>query len=612
MDLGSDDTEVGVIHRLGTAIRVVPRVFVFAWKAKPITLVVTSVFSAVIALIPAGLVWMTKLIVDGVVEASGGERDWLELVPYALVVLGLWITQSVCSSVVDNIKIVLSEPLGFLAEERLAAKTASLDLAAFDSPRLQDWLHKANGDFYRLGHITLASIQLPCAILGMCATFGLLATIHPLAVVIVLVTVLPRVLMEGRVANREYAYLSKFLRHQRMLDYVRKLLISRFSAMEVRAFSFAEPLLKRYRHHANVLVDVHKRNFEDHVKLDVIFDLLALGGVAIVWIYGIHQAATSQITLGDLALVFQVSQQAQGQLKGLIAALGDVYGNSLFISRFFDFLRIDPSSIEGALSRRANSSRKFKLDREVSIRSVSFKYPGSSELALDDVSFDIPVGKRVAIVGKNGAGKSTLVKLLCRLYDPVDGSVLVDGIDLRSFDVADVRRNVGVTFQDFLKLDMTVAENISLKFAEQDGDLEQVVKAAVDSGVDTFARNLDKGYETALGLTIDEGTDLSGGQWQAVAIARAYVNEPALLVLDEPTSALDSLAESQLFERISSATEGRTVVFISHRFSTVRSADVIVVLEEGSVVEIGSHHELMSHGGLYRTMFAAQAARYAS
>ncbi len=606
----SEDIDVGLMDRLGTAVSVVPSVIAFAWNAKPLILLITIVFSIVMALIPAGIVWMTKLIVDGVVETSGSGRDWYQLVPFALTVLGLWVVQSACGSVVNKIKLILSEPLCLLAAERLAEKTASLDVALFDSPKLQDWLHQANEEFWRLGHITLASIQFPCVILGMCATFGLLATIHPLAVVVVLVTVSPRVLMEGRVANREFTYIARFIRHERMANYVRDLLTSRFSAKEIRAFPVIAPLLRRFRHHADVLINMHKRYFEYHVKLEILFDLLALGGVAAVWLYGIQQAATSQISLGDLALVFQVSQQAQGQLRDLISALGNVYGNSLFVSRFFGFLQIKPSTIEGALTQTTKSTRRFSLNREISLRQASFQYPGSEELALTNVSFDIPAGKRIAVVGKNGAGKSTLVKLLCRLYDPSEGSIMIDGIDLREFDVSDVRRKVGVTFQDFLKMDMTVAENISLSLSEQNGDLKQIVRAAEASGVDTHIQKLDKGYETALGKAIDEGTDLSGGQWQALAIARAYANEPSLLVLDEPTSALDALAESELFERIVSATEGRTVVFISHRFSTVRMADTIVVLDDGRVVETGNHTELMSKNGLYTAMFSAQAARY--
>ena len=610
MDSESDNVDVGVMHRLGTAVRVVPKVIAFAWHAKPVTLFITCVFSAVIALIPAAIVWMTKVIVDGVVDATQGDVYWYELITFALSVLALWVIQSVCGSVVNKVKLILSEPLGFLAQDRIAEKTANLDLAFFDSPKLQDWLHRSDGDFYRLGHITLASIQLPCVVLGMCATFGLLATIHPLAVVVVLVTVSPRVFMEGRIANREFAYLEKFTRHERVMNYVRSLLTSRASAKEIRAFPLIDLLLKRFRHLASVLTIVHQRNFEQHVKHDVLFDLLALGGVAAVWMYGIHQAATSAITLGDLALVFQVSQQAQGQLKGLISALGDVFNNSLFMSRFFEFLRIEPSTIEGALAKPTETTERFTLDHEISFRSVSFKYPGMPNLVLSDVSFDIPVGKRVAIVGKNGAGKSTLVKLLCRLYDPTEGSVLVDGVDLRNIDVLDVRRNVGVTFQDFLMLDLTVAENISLEFSEQDGGMDRIVSAAEASGADIFVRELENGYETALGQTLDEGVDLSGGQWQGLAIARAYASKPRLLVLDEPTSALDAFAETELFERIATATEDSTVVFISHRFSTVHMADIIVVLDDGQVAEMGNHTELMALNGLYKSMFSAQAARF--
>ena len=610
MDTQKDESVVSVMHRLGVAFRVLPRVLAFAWQAKPITLLITSLFNVVIALIPAGIVWMTKLIVDGVVEAATGEEDWYTLIPFALIVFALWVIQSVCASVVDQVKLVLSEPLGFLAQERLAEKTASLDLAFFDSPELQDRLHRGSGEFWRFGHITLASIQLPCAILGMCATFGLLATIHPLAVVVVLVTVSPRVFMEGRVANREFTYLEKFTRQERVLNYMSSLLTSRHSAKEIRAFPMVKPLLKRFRYHANVLTGVHKRNFNEHVKHDVLFDLVALSGVAGVWLYGIQQAATSQITLGDLALVMQVSQQAQGQLKGLITALGYIYSNSLFISRFFEMLRFDTTTIEGALRQMKKPTKRFILTDRISFQSVSFKYPGATNLALDEVSFDIPVGKRVAVVGKNGAGKSTLAKLLCRLYDPTAGSVLLDGTDFRNFDPAELRRNIGITFQDYLKLDMTVAENINLDFAERNEDLERIARAGEATGVGDFVEKLDQGYGTALGQSIEDGTDLSGGQWQALAIARAYVNEPAMLVLDEPTSALDALAEGELFERIASVTEGRTVVFISHRFSTVRVADIVVVLDEGRVVELGSHDELMSNKGHYESMFSTQAARY--
>ena len=218
MNVQNEDIDVGVMERLGVAIGVVPKVIAFAWNAKPITLLITCVFSAVIALIPAGIVWMTKVIVDGVVEATSGTLNWFELAPFALAVLALWVIQSVCGSVINKIKLVLSEPLGFLAQGRLTEKAASLDLAFFDSPKLQDWLHRGSLDFYRLGHITLASINLPCSILGMCATFGLLATIHPLAVVVLLCTVSPRVFMEGRVANREFAYLEKFTRQEQETD----------------------------------------------------------------------------------------------------------------------------------------------------------------------------------------------------------------------------------------------------------------------------------------------------------------------------------------------------------------------------------------------------------
>ena len=274
---------------------------------------------------------------------------------------------------------------------------------------------------------------------------------------------------------------------------------------------------------------------------------------------------------------------------------------------------LDPQSIEGALSppRTQTPARLPRtLERGIEFRDVSFKYPASDARILERVSFTIPAGKKTAIVGENGAGKTTLVKLLSRLYDPSEGSVLLDGRDLRDYDLQDYRRNVSVVYQDFFRYDMSASDNVGLGQVDAIDKRSLVEAAAEKAGAHDIIRRLPNGYETILGKTFDQGVDLSGGEWQHLAIARAFMSDAQILVLDEPTSAVDAFREHRLYEQFAQMAQNKTVVFISHRFSTVRMADVIVVIENGQAIEVGSHDELLAHAGKYAAMFSTQAARY--
>lgn len=397
-----------------------------------------------------------------------------------------------------------------------------------------------------------------------------------------------------------------------MLDYLKRLLTSRDSAKEIRIFTLKDALVTRFRDFRETQLRAYLRMQLRSLRVRTGLDVVSLAGVASIWAYAVYQAALARITVGDLTLVFNAAQQARGQLNALVGSGGQVYEQALFATRFFDLLDMDPASVEAALAPPAANPEPIPmpLTRGIEFRNVSFKYPGTDKWILRDVSFEIPARSKVAIVGENGAGKTTLVKLLSRLYDPVEGEIRFDGHDLREYDLGEVRRDVAVVFQDFFRYDLSAADNVGFGEVRALDDRDRIQAAAKQAGAHDIIEALPKGYDTVLGRTFDEGVDLSGGEWQHLAISRAFLSDAQVLILDEPTAALDAFREHRLYEQVAELSANKTVVFISHRFSTVRMADLIVVVEDGQVTELGDHETLIERNGKYAAMFNTQAARY--
>ena len=428
-----------------------------------------------------------------------------------------------------------------------------------------------------------------------------------------MLTALPRILMEGHFARKRYDLNAELVRNDRLIDYMARLLTNRDSAKEIRIFSLRDLFISRFQRFRDIYLAAIRKLVFAFFKVNVGLNLVSLIGVVGIWAYAIHQAILGHITIGDLALVFQAAQQSRNLLSSLIGAGGSVYQSALFTTRFFEFLDMDATSVEGALARPRTTSPApvpKPMKEGLEVRNVSFRYPGSDAWILRDVSFGIPAGKRIAIAGQNGAGKTTLVKLLARLYDPTEGEILLDGRDLRDLDVAELREHVAVVFQDFFRYDLSAADNIGLGHVSAMDERPRVMAAATKGGAHDTIDKLPNGYDTILGKTFDEGIDLSGGEWQHLAISRAFMSDAQVLVLDEPTAALDAFREHRLYEHVGALAGNKTVVFISHRFSTVRMADVIVVIEDGRMIETGSHDELVARDGHYAAMFNTQAQRY--
>jgi ATP-binding cassette subfamily B protein len=320
----------------------------------------------------------------------------------------------------------------------------------------------------------------------------------------------------------------------------------------------------------------------------------------------ILQAINGQITVGTLTFLAGAFRRMQQGLRTILSRVASIGENALYLQDLFDFFRIKPT-----IADQANAIPfPEKIRHGWTFENVSFRYPGAETYAIQDLSFELPVGTKLALVGENGAGKTTLVKLLARLYEPTEGRILLDGVDLRNYELAGLRDNVGVIFQDFFRYQLTARENIAVGRIEDIGDDERVAGSAVKSLAAEVVAGLPKGYDQVLGRRFAEAMDLSGGQWQKIALARAYMREAELLILDEPTSALDARAEFEVFQRFTELIEGKTAVIISHRFSTVRMADTILFLEYGKRLEMGSHEQLMALQGKYAELFELQARGY--
>ena len=505
------------------------------------------------------------------------------------------------------------------AEYRILYKASQLDIAFFETPAFYDQMENALREVPRTHNFTWSSFELLNMLMSLSVLLVMLYDLHPAAIPIIVLTAIPEGLFLGHFANRWWKLSNTWANARRMARYLALLLSGRQAIKEIRIFGLGTELLKRYRQHCLSYFEEERSLRVAKLKASSGLGVVSVFGTALIWTYTVMQAVLERITLGDVSLFFQASEQCRTRFNGLVSGIGRFYEEALFAENLLGFLALDPQSVEGTLMVR-DTTKFTPVTRHsltatgspfIEFRNVTFRYPGSMRSVLDDVSLSISKGDRVAIVGENGAGKTTLIKLLARLYDPSAGEILLEGINVKDHDLMELQARISVLFQDFVRYDLSLRDNVGFGNPLQLGDTGGILRAIDLAGANGIVEKLPFGLETMLGKTFEDGVELSGGEWQKIGISRAFMREKAdLIVLDEPTAAMDAVAEHELYKRVMVLTSGKTSIVISHRFSTVRKAEMIMVLKQGKLIETGSHDELISRGGHYAYMFELQASRY--
>ncbi|MFI5348564.1 MAG: ABC transporter ATP-binding protein [Elusimicrobiota bacterium] len=593
------------------ALANVPRAFKLLWEAAPGGTVGLSAITAIDAAYPAAQAWAAKMILDGVVASIKLGRtpaDGVRAVaPYLLLEFALVIAKDVTSRGRQLVHNLIDLRLGFLVTGRVVRKALTLEMRWFEDPEFYDKLQNARRQSeYRAMAIVDEGFFAIQNALSLVSFMAILLVFNPWIALVLCAAALPTFIVQTRYSRDNFRLQTWRAPETREMNYIEQLLTMDDAVEEVKLFELGETLLKEHG-------ETFWKTFREDAALArerTLYSLLwgTLSTVAYygAWIWVIRLAVSGALTLGGMTFYIALFSQSQGVFQGLLGNVGSLFENGLFLKNLFDFLDLPGLAPRPRVGARPVEDRS----RGVEFDHVWFRYPKSDKWILEDFSLTIKPGEKLALVGENGAGKTTLIKLLTRLYDPERGAVRLNGVDLRDFEPEEIHRRVGAIFQNYVRYQRTLGENVGFGAIEKAHDVPAVEAAGRKSGADEVAAGLAKGYSSRLGRWFDEGHDLSGGQWQKVALGRAFMRDGEVLILDEPTSSLDASAEAAVFERLKSLAEGKTALLVSHRFSTVRMADRIVVLKAGRIEELGSHDELVARGGTYAKLFELQARGY--
>ena len=590
-----------------SALRNVPAVLKIVWDSGPGVVIfglISRLFSSVL---PVLLLWITKLIIDSIVRAVSAHQHvqpgfwWLVAAEFSLAVLN-----SVLLRTIDYSDSLLADKYTRHVSIRVMNHAASLDLMAYEDPVFYDRLERARVQatdrlvmiqaIGRLVQLSITTITLSVSIM----------LFSPWLMLLLILGVIPAFLGESHFALLGYAKNFRQTPVRRQLDYLRVLGGSKEAAKELKLFGLRNFLRDRFTQLSD---DIYKENVAlSKLKLIVgaLLSIIGTMGYYSAYVFVIWRTVAGALSIGTLTFLTGAIQQASSNIQQIFSTLAAIGDQALFLTDLLAFFEMQPT-----IRSKPNALPAPRpMVQGIEFRNVSFQYPGNSRRVLDRINFQLRPGERLALIGENGEGKTTIVKLMTRLYDPTEGQVLLDGVDLREYDLEDLHREIGVIFQDFMRYEMTARENIAVGRIEEVNNLDSLQIAAHKSMADDVIQRLPQTYEQMLGRRFEQGVDLSGGEWQKVALARAYLRDAQLLILDEPTAALDARSEFEVFHRFSELTTGKMALFISHRFSTVRAADRILVLANGKIAEEGTHDQLSSLGGRYAEMFEMQASSY--
>lgn len=584
-----------------------PKFFRLIWKTKPSLAVANVVLRLLKAAIPLAILYVGKEIIDEIlrlIETADQQMDYLWLM------LGLELGLAVFSEIMNRLISLLDSLLGDLVANKTSVElirhAARLDLFQFEHPAFYDKLERARrqttGRTVLMSQV-LTQIQNIITILFLGA--GLVA-FNPWLILILILAVIPSFLGESHFNQRSYSLTRSWTPERRELDYLRFIGASDQMAKEVKIFGLDYFVANRFE---ELSIKYYKANRSLSIKRAAVGTLLS--SLATLAYYGAYlfiiiQTVGGIITLGTLTFLAGSFSRMRNMLQGVMNNFSRIAESALYLQDLFDFFEIQPN----ITSPKQPKDFPQPIKKGITFENVSFQYPNSNKYAISNLSFHLNVGEKLALVGENGAGKTTLVKLMARLYEPTEGRILVDGVDIRDLSLPELRNQIGIIFQDYIRFQLKASENIAIGNIKALEENNRIKEAAQKSLADTVVETLPEKYEQMLGKRFMNGVDLSGGQWQKIALARAYMRDAQLLILDEPTSALDARAEHEVFLRFAELIEGKMAVLISHRFSTVRMADRILFLENGALLELGSHEELLEKDGKYAELFHLQAQGY--
>jgi ATP-binding cassette subfamily B protein len=590
------------------ALKNIPPILRIVWEAAPKVIISTAVCRVLAALIPLAVLLVTKVIVNDIVDhtkngATLAANFWY-LVGLEFLLAG--VIAGILARLIVYSEVVLADRYSKHISTKIMEHASRLDLTSFEDPLFYDKMERARVQ----GTDRIVMIQSTGLLIQQIVTTislaGGILVLSPWILAVLVACVIPAFMGETHFAFKGYSLNFRQTPAKREMDYLRVIGGSKESAKELKLFGLRDFLVGRYTKLSN---ELHAQNVALATRrmwVGSAFTLLSAVGYYGSYAFVIYKTVMGTLDLGTFTFMTGAIALASTNIQAVFSTFSTIADQAMFITDLLEFFGLKPRvfSKPGALA----APRPIRLGFE--FQDVSFAYPGQTRLVLSNVSFKLEPTERIALVGENGQGKTTIVKLLTRLYDPTGGRILLDGVDLREYDLDDLWREIGVIFQDFMRYDLTARENIAIGRIEDEDNIFRVRSAAHKSLAEDVIRKMPKGYEQILGRRFEGGVDLSGGEWQKMALARAYLRDAQVLVLDEPTAALDAKSEHEVFQRFAELTKGKMALLISHRFSTVKMADRILVLEDGRIAEQGPHDELLRNKGRYAEMFELQAASY--
>ena len=602
---------ISEVNEFWSALRNTPQAFILVWKTSKTSFLISILLTLIAAILPALQAWVGKLIIDSILDAAELSTGILDGIREVIPILSLEFALVFIGSSISHFRFlsdrILQSKLTNHVNSLIIKKAISLDLNFFENPLFYDTLQNARrqSDMSTM-NIVKSSLQMIQQIITLFSLLILIIRFSPWLALIVFISAIPAFISQSQFAELSFRTITHRAPESRLLNYIEMLLTGNDTVKEIKLFGLGEPLLNRYQ-------DLFEKFYTEDRAIAQKRSIASLGWGTLsslvyygsyVWI--VMRTITKIITLGEMTMYLTTFRQSQNSIRALLDSLNNIYENNLFLDNFLSYLKLQPLIVSPTDGKLAPSPIKEGIE----FRNVHFRYPGAESDVLKDINLRINPGERIALVGLNGAGKTTLVKLLTRLYDPTQGQILLDGIDLRDYDLHSLHQRFGVIFQDFVRYQFTVKENIGFGHIEDLDDPSKIKEAADRGGASPVIEKLPEQYNTMLGRRWEKGSELSGGEWQKIALARAFMRKADVMILDEPTSSLDAEAEYEVFLRFNELMEDKIAVLISHRFSTVRMADRIVLLSGGKILEVGSHQELIGLNGSYARLFNLQAEGY--